>query len=39
MVPESVTTQDWLNTELPGDHEFLDGMPSKEAFKEFNWFV
>jgi hypothetical protein len=33
-VPESVTTPDKLHTELLGDLEFFDGMPSKETVKK-----
>jgi hypothetical protein len=33
-VPESVTTPDRLHTELLGDLDFFDGMPSKETVKK-----
>ena len=33
-VPESVTTPDKLHTELLGDLEFFDGMPSKDTVKK-----
>ena len=33
-VPESVTTPDKLHTELLGDLEFFDGMPSKATVKK-----
>ena len=33
-VPESITTPDKVQTELLGDLEFFDGMPSKETVKK-----
>ena len=33
-VPDSVTTPDKVQTELLGDLEFFDGMPSKETVKK-----
>jgi hypothetical protein len=38
-VPESVTTPDKLHTDLLGDLDFFDGMPSKETVKKVYDFL
>jgi hypothetical protein len=38
-VPESVTTPDTLQTELLGDLDFFDGMPSKETVRKVYDFL
>ena len=38
-VPESVITPDKLHTELLGDLEFFDGMPTKETVEKAYYFI